>query len=392
MSRTLWASLALTTVLLPGRMQGQAGPPEQTATPAPTPTQAPAPTPAPTPAPAAPPPWTLGPVEVSGLVDGYYSLNFEHPASRNNVVRNFDVKANQFSLNMAKLVLVHDADPVGIRVDFAFGRSMDIFHASEPKDAPQILRNLEQAFVTWKPKEAKGLQVDFGKFVTSAGAEVTETHANWNYSRSLLYALGPYYHFGLRTAMPVNKWWTAGFQVVNGWNDVEDNNTGKSFGITSAMTGGKVSWFNNYYFGPEKADTNQGWRHFYDTVVGVNPTSKLSFLGNFDYGVEKAAPGSKDQTFWGISGNARYAFNDWFAVSPRLEYYRDEDGFITGKKQSLKELTLTGEFKMKKGLLARLEYRRDMSDQPFFDRGNGPATSKTQTTLLLGIIAYFGKP
>ena len=32
-----------------------------------------------------------------------------------------------------------------------------------------------------------------------AGAEVIETHSNWNYSRSLLFAWAiPYYHMGLR--------------------------------------------------------------------------------------------------------------------------------------------------------------------------------------------------
>ena len=43
-----------------------------------------------------------------------------------NGLRNFDVKANQFSLNMAKLSLEHGADPVGFRVDFGFGRAFDI--------------------------------------------------------------------------------------------------------------------------------------------------------------------------------------------------------------------------------------------------------------------------
>ena len=44
------------------------------------------------------------------------------------------------------------------------------------------------AYVTLKPKQWKGVQIDVGKFVTSAGAEVIESNANWNYSRSLLFA------------------------------------------------------------------------------------------------------------------------------------------------------------------------------------------------------------
>ena len=34
----------------------------------------------------------------------------------------------------------------------------------------------------------KGLQIDFGKWVTPNGAEVIETNQNWNYSRSLLFS------------------------------------------------------------------------------------------------------------------------------------------------------------------------------------------------------------
>ena len=74
----------------------------------------------------------------------------------------------------------------------------------------------------------KGLQVDIGKFVTPAGAEVIETKDNWNYSRGLLFSYAiPYYHFGMRAKYAFNdKYALTGF-FVNGWNNVVDNNSGK---------------------------------------------------------------------------------------------------------------------------------------------------------------------
>src|SRR3982751_6938734 len=84
------------------------------------------------PAPSSTPTWSAGPIDFSGLVDGYYSLNFNHPASRNNTWRNFDAKANQFSLNMAKLTMEHTADPVGFKFEIAGGRATEIIHATEP--------------------------------------------------------------------------------------------------------------------------------------------------------------------------------------------------------------------------------------------------------------------
>jgi hypothetical protein len=340
--------------------------------------------------PPSPPAWSVGPIDFSGTIDGYYSLNFNHPESRTNNLRNFDVRANSFSLNMAELTMKHDPDPVGFRIDLGFGRAFDIIHATEPLTRGQdIFDHIVQAYVSVKPKSWGGFQFDFGKFYTSAGAELTETYLNWNYSRSLLYANGPYYHFGVRTSKPLTSWFTAGFQVVNGWNNVEDNNSGKTLGFTTAMTGKKIAWTNAYYVGPEKTNTNEGYRHFWDTVLTLNPNDKANFYVNFDYGVDKVKGGT-DNDFYGVAFAHRYAFNNWFAVSPRFEVYKDAQGFITGKAQTLKEFTMTAELKMKEGFLTRFEYRSDWSDKPFFDRGNEPASHKSMTTLLVGFVAYFG--
>jgi hypothetical protein len=352
-------------------------------------------TPAPDPAPSPTPAWSAGPIDFSGLVDGYYSLNFNHPATKNNNWRNFDAKANQFSLNMAKLTMEHSADPVGFKFELAAGRAMEIFHSTEPAGV-EVYKHVLQAYVSFKPTNLHGVQFDFGKFVTSAGAEVTETHLNWNYSRSLLFANGPYYHFGLRASAPVSKNFSAGFQLVNGWNNVEDNNAAKTVGLTTALTTSKITWANNYYVGNEKTDTAggvkikaPGVRHFYDTVVGLNPNGKVSGLLNFDYGVDKN-PGGRSSKFYGYSIAMRALGGEHFSFSPRFDWYKDRDGFITTVAQTMKEFTLTADWKWAEGLLSRFEYRRDWSNQPFFDRGNEPASAKNMNTLLAGFVVYFG--
>jgi hypothetical protein len=345
---------------------------------------------APAPAPAVPATWSAGPVNFSGLVDGYYSYASNHPASRTNLYRNFDVRANSVSINMAKLTLEHDADPIGFKLDLGVGRAMDIFNFQDKANGFDNLRYVPQAYVTFKPKNGNGFQMDFGKFYTSAGAEPTETHLNWNYSRAFMYANGPYYHFGLRTSMPVNKYLTAGFQLVNGWNNVKDNNSGKTMGFTTAVTVGKFAWLNNYYTGPEQNDTNKGWRNFYDTVFTFNPSNKVSTYLNIDYGTQKFVAGKGSNDWIAVAGAARFQLTKAIAFSPRAEYYYDKDGFITGTAQRLKEITLTGEYKLAKGFLTRLEYRRDWSDQPVFERENNTAASRNQSTVLIGLVAFFG--
>ena len=371
-------------------VEAQSGQSSSTAAPASAPAATPAPQES---APASAPTWSAGPIDFSGLVDFYYLYNANHPASQLNQLYNFDVKANQFSLNMAKLSLSHSPDPVGFQVDFGFGRAFDMIHAGEPSTAPSIFRNIEQAYVSLKPAQLHGFEADFGEFVTSAGAEVIESHSNWNYSRSLLFAWAiPYYHFGLRTSFPVGKHFTGGVQVVNGWNNIEDNNSGKTLGLTGAFTTTKFVWYNNYYTGPENTGTNVGWRNLYDTTLLLTPSTKLNAYLNFDYGQNTSGSGVSQFTakWYGLAGALHYQADSNWSFTPRLEWFKDRDGFSTGTAQDVKEFTLTGEYKLAEGLLSRLEYRHDWSNQPFFDRGLNPASHKSQDTVALGIIGYFG--
>lgn len=347
-------------------------------------TPAATPTPTPTPAPSA---WTHWGTDFSVLLDGYADTNLNHPDSGYNTLRNFDVRADTAHFNMGKFTIDHAPAPFGFHVDLGIGQAFDIIHATDR--APEGMKYLEQVYVSLKPKQWKGFQIDAGKFVTSAGAEVIETNANWNYSRSLLFAWAiPYYHLGIRTSFPVGPHFTGGVQIVNGWNNVKDNNSGKTIGLTGTYAWKKVSWAHNYYGGPEKDHTNKGFRNLYDTVLTINPNDNVSYYVNFDYGREKyIGPGAARWT--GIAGAARFALGKKFAISPRLEWFDDMDGFATGTAQSVKEVTLTGEYKVSSWLLSRLEVRDDWSNQPIFDRQYG-RFSKRQPTILIGLIAFFG--
>ncbi|MBM3786229.1 MAG: porin [Acidobacteria bacterium] len=339
--------------------------------------------------PPAKPSFTLGSFEFSGVADGYFSHNSNKPDSAFNAVRNFDTQAGRPALNMARLAISNTAGPVGFRVDIGGGRAFNTIHFAEPNLGNGVMRHVAQAYVSFKPASWNGVQLDFGKFYTSAGAEVTETHLNWNYSRSLLFALGPYYHFGARITAPVKKNWTVGAQLVNGWNNVDDLNSGKTVGVTSSLTLGRIVINNAFYSGPEKVGAQtKGWRNFADTVVSAKVNDQVALLFNYDYGTEANINGGRGQ-FQGFAAAARYQFNKKIAFSPRLEFYQDRDGVTSGVAQNLKEVTLTGEYKFTDWMLGRVEFRRDASNQPYFDRGNGIANAKQQTTVLAGLVVYF---
>ncbi len=368
-------------------------------TPAPAAADAPAQTPAPAAAPAAPaaaPTWSVGPMDISGLIDGYYSYNANRPSSaangQANDLYNFNDKTDQFNLSEARLTLNHDPDPVGAHVDVFYGRTNTLINGSNHDQGDYI----EQAFISLKPPKAKGLELDFGKFVTSAGAEVIESKDNWNYSRSVLFAWAiPYFHFGLRTSMPVSKVDTFGVQVVNGWNNVTSNNGGVTIGLTNALVKPKYSWFANYYTGPSNTSTQNGYRNLIDTTLLLTPSGKFNAYLNYDYGqnrdgVTSAGSGDKSLNHWqGAAIAAHLQATGTSALTGRFEFFHDMNGYSTGVAQEIKEFTGTYEYKWAEGLLTRVEYRRDWSDEPYFHKGDTNFVD-AQSTVTAGFVAFFG--
>ena len=336
----------------------------------------------------------FGTTTISGSVDGYYGFDFGHPASRQAGLRVFDNYTNQFSLNLAEIVIKKDPGAstgrLGYNLTLGYGNAMDVVNYTAPQAGASFNRNVEQAYVSYLAPIGKGLKIDFGKFVTPAGAEVIESVPNWNYSRGILFGYAiPFYHFGLRAAYAFNPKVTLTGILANGWNDMVALNTGKTYGFSLAWApSSKVSVTQNYLAGPQMVDTNSHWRHLTDTVVQFNVTPKLSLMENFDWGGGDMVSGVGSAYWTGIATYARYAFDDRYAFAVRYEYYDDHDGFTTGVAQHINEYTLTFERTFARHLITRLEFRRDMSDVPFFPRGVADL-SKNQNTADIGLMYVF---
>jgi len=340
----------------------------------------------------------LGPTRLSGFVDLYYGQNFNNPAAQANNLRFFDAATNQFGLNLVELVVDKAPDPTnsrtGYHIALGFGQAMNAVNGSEPRAGLGFDQYLKEAYFSYLAPIGKGLQVDVGKFVTPHGAEVIETKDNWNYSRGLLFSYAiPYYHFGARAKYAFNdKYSLTGF-FVNGWNNVVDNNTGKTYGMSFGWNPNKkFGLTENYMAGPEQNSFNSTWRQLTDTTITYSPTSTLSFIVNGDYGrgdrIDLGEGVFSKPVFWtGVAGYVRYAFNGTSAFSTRVEHYDDHDGFTTGTAQHINEFTTTFERLMAHHIISRLEFRRDMSNKDSFLKGNTPVGG--QNTMTAGLVYTF---
>jgi hypothetical protein len=328
--------------------------------------------------------------EIGGLVDAHYDWFSSRPEG-DAQYRNFDTRHDQFRVAMAQIWIAKAptaGSRAGYKVRLSGGPASAIVQSLEP-DASPVLQAIEEGFISYLAPIGKGLQFDVGKFVTQHGAEVIEAKDNWNYSRSLLFALAiPYYHSGVRaTYAPSDK---VAFMatLVNGWNNVVENNGAKTFGgQVIVKPTAALSLVQNYMAGPEQPDNTTDWRQLSDTAVTYVVNPKFSLMGNYDYGTDTVAGA---RVHWqGVAAYAKVQAKPWLAFSPRFEIYDDASGFTTGVVQTLKEGTATLELKPTDTFMWRIEYRTEFSDTAVFKMPDG-TLKKTQKSLAFGFLYSIG--
>lgn len=324
---------------------------------------------------------------MSVYVQGGYTYNFVDPDNQTNDLRVFDHKANSFTVDLAQLVFNKDAPVggVGFKLKLSAGETAKWIHATGLGEFGEDEFDLTEAYIDYVAPVGKGLKFRFGKFATMHGAEVIEAKDNMNYSRGLLFNFAiPFTHTGLMASYPLGDKVSASLYVVNGWDNFDDEGSSKTLGLSlSAVPSEQVSLILNLMNGRELAGDISSTRFLADFVGTVKPLKNLTLTVNADYATQKdiAADGS-DGKWYGVAGYAKYDFSDLFSAAIRGEYFKDDDGVRTGTEQSVKEITITPEFRVAKNLIIRPEYRHDWSDEKAFDSG----TSKNQDTIGLGVM------
>ncbi len=394
-------------------------------------------------------------IEFSAFVDAYASVNYNMPKPQygRNVLRAHDY-ANGFALSWIGVNASYPADPVGATISLRFGPTANQIGGSclgddkSQCDSAQGLQYVKQAFGSWKPGGADSwFTLDLGKFDTPFGAEVSDSHLNMNYTRSMLYLSQPLFHTGLRASFVVSDALDFKVLAVNGWNNTIDNNVGKSLGAQAnfhlidaegaELLGASIG----YMGGPEhddlttlncgagtefstnaarcvaspstrtreqvlangldkgvvdRATTNtKGLRHLVDLVVTSNPIERLRLVLNANFGVDSTRTSPDSTTFtsnnyFGVLLGARVAVVEQFGVAARGEYFRDSAGFISGYPKYSMDLvggTVTLDYQPSDFLTIRLDNRLDWASREIFNKGVRDHVG-SQFTTTLGVVAH----
>jgi hypothetical protein len=352
------------------------------------------------------------PVQVNVFASTSYSYNFNKPFGGKNGLRTFDDDNKTLRLDGAEVVLQHAPDgdnSFGFRLDVVAGAAIPRVEAScglfrpagDACGEPGEDIDLQQAFVSYVARD--GLRFDVGKFATHMGYELIEGYDgfNDNFSRSYLFGWTiPFTHTGLKASRPIGDKVSASLLLVNGWDNVKDNNDKPSVGAQLVIT--PTSTFQAYVNvigGPERADSDD-LRNVFNLIFIGKPTGKTTLTLDTIFGTEANAVGGTDTASWyGAAGYVKQQLTDAVALTLRGEYFVDDGGARTGTDQKLMELTLTPSWNIASGFVLRGDVRFDKSSEKVFlgdstvmnpdGSSAGVADKDSQLTVAANVIAFF---
>jgi Putative beta-barrel porin-2, OmpL-like. bbp2 len=266
-----------------------------------------------------------GKVTVGGYVDAYYGFNVSQPADGNNPYFVSAHRHNEATINLAYVDLKYTSERVRARFVPGFGTYINANYAAEPG----ALKNIIEGNVGVKLSKTKEIWLDAGVLGSPYTNESAISKDHLMYTRSYAPEYVPYYVAGAKLSLPLSTKVTAYLYFLNGWQQIQDQNRGKSLGTqleyrpTSKLL---LNW--NTYVGDERsaAALNNRTRYFTDVYAIYNPDGKFTFTTCMYYGIQMRddmSGGQSEHAWWQANFIARYRFSDRVSLSGRIEHFSD---------------------------------------------------------------------
>jgi len=338
--------------------------------------------------------------KLTGFAEGSYAYSGRSIGDSAIVGRLYDRLQNRFMLNALAVVLDKPYDPAklsaGFHSELLVGQDATMIQSAGFNLGAQA--DLPHLYVTLNVPTASGngLQFKVGRIPTLMGLEVIETYANpnWSEGNQFIYVEN-FTGTGVSVETKFNDHVDAQFRVINGWDQVSDNNTHKSLmGRVGIYPNALTSLGIVGYWGPEQPGNNTANRYGVEGLLWRKLGQAAVWIQG-DYGREQANAALPDPTqdakWWSLGGWVTYDFGSSLGLALRGDYVNDENGartslspigpsafpFNTGQKFGSGTATLN--IRAWPNAVVRPEVRYDRSTLAAFDG------KKDQVTLALGV-------
>lgn len=325
------------------------------------------------------------PIKFGGFIDTYYAYDFNNPANHERKYTTQPARHNEFNVNLAYIDATIKQDKTRGRLALQFGNSVFKNTSAEQQkgttSGQQSMKEFQEAFVGTKVGEKTW--VDAGIFMGNIGSESWISKENWTYTRSLNLDYVPYYSSGVRLEHQLSEKESFQIQVLNGWQNVSENNQGKAIGMQyKNQISNALHFTYNNFAGDEEVVKNERtdkfnprFRAYHNFIFQYHFSDLWQFLGAFDAGHQSQQNNKGVDGWFNCTFTARRILNEKEAVAFRGEYYNDrhEANVSTGTPNGFQVIGASANYdlKLEENALWRMELRGFKSEDSIYPAGTG---------------------
>lgn len=307
------------------------------------------------------------PIDFGVFIDGYYNMNLNKPTATSQNYTTQAIQNNTFAINLAHIEGKLDAEKFRGRLALQTGTSVNANYSNETTNQKysnqNSVRNIQEAYVGIKI--GKRTWVDGGIYMGNIGFEAWVSGYNWVYTRAIVLDNVPYYSTGVRISHEISDKLSVQLHIMNGWQNITDNNKDKALGMQAAYKiTDKMKFTYNNFIGnettaPTKTDSigtvymySKGYtrntRYYQNFIYHYDVTDRFSIAASFDIGFQIRGTSEKYNPAIPSAVNPNYpyynahsgAYKRWYdgtlwvtyrlfpdwRISGRLERYVDREG------------------------------------------------------------------
>ena len=302
-------------------------------------------------------------ITIGGYADVYYGYNFNQSPDHVIPYMSCSNRQNEFNVNLVYVDLRYSHELLRARIVPAFGTLINANYASEQGTIKSIL----EASAGIKIAKTKNYWLELGIFGSPFTSESFISKDHYMYTRSLAAENVPYYLAGIKSSFKINPKLTINGFIVNGWQQIQDQNNGKSI-VTQveyqASNKQLLNW--NTYVGDERSSEHPDYRMriFSDFYWFYNPIPSLQFITSIYGGLQhKKTVMNTSRDYWcQFNITSKYNLSPKSSISARLEYFSDPKSTILFHTDGIKPTALYGSglcfnYSLNKHAVVRLDAR-----------------------------------
>jgi hypothetical protein len=261
---------------------------------------------------------------LSGYVEPYISLQF--PKSRSSLKNDlfYSFKENKsFSINLALVKASFGNERSRANIGLMVGDYAEYNLSTEP----QLAKNIFEANAGVKLLKEHNVWLDAGVMPSHIGLEGQLAFDNLALTRSYIAENSPYYETGARlTYTSRNAQWYFSVLALNGWQRIKKPNDSSTIAYGSQVTYKPTiqhTFNSSTFFGNDFGFNQKDTRVFHNFYWQYCKANSFTSQFSVDLGWQSDKARGKDAIWWGTAYIAKYAFNTFFGLCARLEYYND---------------------------------------------------------------------